>query len=173
MVGGSVIFKVVLDAPAEPGGEFVALFCSPSDLLMLPASLYVPDGETEAQFKAVVGPTSGIVTVSAQLGPSFLSDEIEILDPLAVVEPPHVLSLGLVVPNPISRASRIGFTMPSAGQARLAVFDIRGRAVAVLADGAYSAGRHAVAWSALPPGIYLLRLAALGEDRVAKAVVVR
>jgi hypothetical protein len=54
------------------------------------------------------------------------------------------------------------FTLPEAGQVRLAVYDVLGREVARLVDGALSAGSHRVTFEAgnLPWGAYLYGLEA-------------
>jgi hypothetical protein len=51
-------------------------------------------------------------------------------------------------------------TLPEAGQVRLAVYDVLGREVARLVDGALSAGSHRVTFEAgnLPSGAYLYRM---------------
>jgi hypothetical protein len=63
-------------------------------------------------------------------------------------------------PNPFSVATRIDFTLPVGGPVELAVYDVEGRRVALLADGPLDAGRQSVEWrpSGIPPGIYHLRL---------------
>jgi hypothetical protein len=49
-------------------------------------------------------------------------------------------------PNPFRTSTRLGFSLPRAGQARLSVFDVTGRVVRVLVDQEMAAGRHEVAW---------------------------
>ena len=75
------------------------------------------------------------------------------------------------VPNP--GASRIVFTLTQASQARLTVFDLLGRRVAVLADGVQSTGRHEVAVGSLPAGIYVVRLDAAGTTQTQRLIVTR
>jgi subtilisin family serine protease len=79
------------------------------------------------------------------------------------------LALGPVNPNPNSGPARIDFALPQACRVRLAVYDVAGREVAVLADGLLSAGRHAATWDgrtargSAPTGLYFVRLAAGGR----------
>ena len=76
-------------------------------------------------------------------------------------------------PNPFTRTTRIGFMVPAAAHVRLTLHDVQGRTVAVLADGAYAAGSHAVTWDAgrrLPHGLYFARLATGGESRSLRLV---
>ncbi|MGH7730059.1 MAG: S8 family serine peptidase [Candidatus Eiseniibacteriota bacterium] len=70
-------------------------------------------------------------------------------------------------PNPFTEATTIRFLIPAAARVRLEVSDVAGRRVAVLADGDYPAGAHAVAWdrrdatgAVVRPGIYFYQLAA-------------
>ena len=68
-------------------------------------------------------------------------------------------------PNPFNPKTTISFAMPAAGEIALIVFDIRGRRVASLLEGAqYSAGSHSVVWDARDQasGIYFCRLT-MGE----------
>ena len=72
--------------------------------------------------------------------------------------------LSRVAPHPVRSAARIGFALPFASPVRLAVHDLQGREVAVLADGVHAPGRHSVQWNGTGPGgrlgsgIYFLRL---------------
>ena len=70
-----------------------------------------------------------------------------------------------VAPNPFSRQATLTFTVPDATYARLAVYDVLGRRVAVLAEGAHTATRHAVALDlvGLPAGVYVARLEVGGQ----------
>ena len=78
-------------------------------------------------------------------------------------------------PNPVRGRGRISFTLAQAGPTTVDVFDVRGRAVARLADGVRAAGPHAVEFDAsgLPAGTYLVRLTASGTSRTVRATVVR
>ncbi len=78
-------------------------------------------------------------------------------------------------PNPVVGTGRVTFTLPEAGTVRLAVYDVLGRTVAVLADGTLPAGPQSVAFdaSALPPGPYLARLTAGAQSEVVRVTVSR
>jgi hypothetical protein len=75
---------------------------------------------------------------------------------------PSTFALEENYPNPFNPSTNIGYTLPEAASVRLSVFDVLGREVAVLVEGAQPAGRHAVTWSAgaLPSGLYVYRLKA-------------
>ena len=89
---------------------------------------------------------------------------------------PDASALGLrVSPNPADASVEVSYTLADAGPVRLAVYDALGRAVAVVAEGQRGAGSHAGALdvSALPPGVYVARLAAPGGEASAQFTVVR
>lgn|GEM_PF-423570 len=83
-------------------------------------------------------------------------------------------------PNPFSPSTQLSFTLPSAGYARLAIYDIRGREVRVLVDSSLEPGPHGREWDGrdkdsrpVSSGIYFARLVFGGEDRVQKMVLTR
>jgi hypothetical protein len=63
-------------------------------------------------------------------------------------------------PNPFNPTTVVSFGLPESGRIRLAVYDILGREVAVLADGSFAAGWHQVRFDAagLATGMYLYRI---------------
>jgi subtilisin family serine protease len=96
----------------------------------------------------------------------------------AVAEPaPATIDVPLIVtPNPARSAATLRFSLPGAGWVAVHVYDVAGRHVRTLADGARSAGTHAVTWDALgdrgtpaPPGVYFLRVS-LGDTVVVRKV---
>ena len=95
--------------------------------------------------------------------------------PSAVSAADDALALHANAPNPFGSETRIAFTLGAAGPARLAVYDLLGREVAVLADGPLGEGRHEVRLAAdgLASGTYVYRLSAGGESLVRQMVVVR
>jgi hypothetical protein len=82
-------------------------------------------------------------------------------------------------PNPFTLPTTIRYTLPARSHARLAVYDVAGREVAVLEDGPQSAGPHEVVWDGVgssghaAAGLYFVRLDAGGRTRTAKAMLVR
>lgn len=65
-------------------------------------------------------------------------------------------------PNPFHSETTIPFDVPEATHARLSVFDLLGRRVAVLVDAPVDAGAHIAQWSAagMAAGLYVVRLEA-------------
>ena len=83
-------------------------------------------------------------------------------------------------PNPFVNATRLAYSLPHAGRTRLAVFDVAGRRVAMLADGLQDAGRHVLTWdgrdedrSKLAAGVYFARLEFDGRVEGRKLILVR
>jgi len=88
---------------------------------------------------------------------------------------PLVTGLGLVAPNPTSGAASLTWSLAEAGPARVAVIDLLGREVAVLADGSFEAGSHRaeIAAGRLAAGVYVVRLQAGAVAEAARFTVVR
>lgn len=63
-------------------------------------------------------------------------------------------------PNPFSSETEIVFALGEESRARIEIFNVAGRSVAVLADRVFAAGPHAIAWDASghPSGVYFCRL---------------
>jgi len=83
-------------------------------------------------------------------------------------------------PNPFNPSTRISFEIPRAERLSVTVYDTRGRAVAVLADGAYPAGRFDLVWDGTdrsgreaPSGIYLARMTAGSFSEARRLVLLR
>jgi len=82
-----------------------------------------------------------------------------------VAAPPLRVELGQNLPNPFNPTTSIEFGLPAASPVRLEIFDVRGRALRTLWNGAAAAGRHRVVWdgrdaqgAAAPSGVYFYRL---------------
>ncbi len=78
-------------------------------------------------------------------------------------------------PNPFRSRTEIAFSLDTAAEVRLAVFDLLGREVAVLIDGPQEAGRHQATFDAaeLPSGIYLWRLDAGAHQETGRLTLLR
>ncbi len=112
-------------------------------------------------------------------------DDIEIwgLDRvLAGVDDEHIVEARLdpARPNPFNPMTTIAFALPESGPARLAVYDVGGRLVAVLAEGVHAAGEHEAVWNGrdaagrqLGSGVYFVRLEAAGSVSTRKMVMVK
>ncbi len=146
-----------------------------SDQSVLEAAVFQIDGTEESVALTV----SGFLDSAAnQNGPGLTiaaTDETGTTDTGVVVtamDDAPASALALAGPNPTRSGEAIRFTMP-AGRVRLAVVDLLGREVAVLAEGERAAGAYAAAMPALAPGLYVLRLEAAGGTASRRVAVIR
>ncbi len=89
---------------------------------------------------------------------------------------PHPSSLILSsYPNPFNSTTQFSFNLDRPSRVELTVFDILGREVVTLLNADRPAGSQLVTFNAnaLPSGIYLARLTALGESRLQKVVLLK
>jgi photosystem II stability/assembly factor-like uncharacterized protein len=79
------------------------------------------------------------------------------------------------VPNPFNPSTMVAFDLPEGMDITLAVFDLLGRRVALLASGYHGAGRHAVRFDAtgLASGVYIARLEGGGGAEVHTMTLIR
>jgi hypothetical protein len=87
--------------------------------------------------------------------------------------------LGDPEPNPFTRAGTISYAVAVDAPIELAVYDLGGRRVRTLARERVRAGEHSVTWNGLddggfraPPGVYLVRFAAVGRTQTKRAVLI-
>lgn len=101
------------------------------------------DGSAESRRQDVAAPCGGAVAGASASGPSWVTGPW---------------------PNPGNPSVRATFRLPRRDRVRVAVFDLAGRRVALLAEGELGAGDHEVTWDGRTPGgaaaagTYLLRL---------------
>ena len=78
-------------------------------------------------------------------------------------------------PNPFNPVTKIRFDIPKTTQARLVVYDLTGREIAVIFDNYLQPGTFEVSWnaSAFASGIYLYRLITDEKAEVKKMVLVK
>jgi len=78
-------------------------------------------------------------------------------------------------PNPFNPSTQIRFALRASGLARLTVYDVLGREVAVLVNGALPAGAHSVTFDAsnLTSGVYMYKLEAGGMVMTKRMTLVK
>jgi hypothetical protein len=90
---------------------------------------------------------------------------------------PATLALAPPRPNPFVRATAFHYSIPRQARVSLRVYDVAGRLVVTLADGAQSAGPHTVTWDGssragtLGAGVYFCRLEVDGGGALTRRVV--
>jgi hypothetical protein len=98
-----------------------------------------------------------------------------------VEAPPERFALGTPRPNPFASETRIRYDVPAGGgHVSVAIFDIRGRRVATLVDGAAPTGRHTALWNGVDgagrrvaSGVYFVRLGSSTVREVRKITLLR
>jgi hypothetical protein len=93
---------------------------------------------------------------------------------------PQVFALEQNRPNPFELRTMIAFDLPEPCVVRLEIVDVQGRVVRVLADEAWLAGRHSVAWAGendagevTGPGVYFVRIRASGFTATNKMLLMK
>ena len=78
-------------------------------------------------------------------------------------------------PNPFNPSTKINFTMPAAGRAKITVYNQLGQQVAVLADRVYTAGLHVINFygDKLASGVYYYRIVAGSFIQTRKMILMK
>lgn len=145
--------------PAASGADFSAL-ADPFFTSVAYRGAFAPDEATWLSGWSVLDDNGYLsdAAVPAEDGPSAAS-----------------FRLRPVGPNPAEGTAAVAFELDRAQTVRLAVYDVTGREVAVLAEGTRAAGVQTVALdvAALPAGVYVLRLAGEGGTATQRFTVAK
>ncbi len=87
---------------------------------------------------------------------------------------PAILSLSSY-PNPFNAQTTISYSLAKSGPVTLTIYNILGQKVAVLFDGAQTAGEHSLVWDAQnqPSGVYFYRLQGGNFSKSSQMVLLR
>jgi hypothetical protein len=98
------------------------------------------------------------------------SNEVEV-----DVTAPLTFNLGQNYPNPFNPSTKINYSVPEAGNVKLAVYNIVGEEVAVLVNGYTQAGSFDVTFNAsnLPSGVYLYKLQSANSVQTKKMILLK
>ncbi len=98
----------------------------------------------------------------------------------ATLGQPASFSLSQNTPNPFNPSTRIAFSLPEAGEAEPAIYNIAGQLVRTLADRPFTAGDHALLWNGrddagrpVASGVYVAQLTTQGRAFVQAMTLVR
>ena len=88
---------------------------------------------------------------------------------------PHSFEISKLYPNPFNPSTEISFSLPVDGHVQLAAYDVRGKEVDIIFEGAQSVGKHSYTWNAtyLPSGVYYIRLQAGAMITSQKALLIK
>lgn len=114
-------------------------------------------------------------TMTGATGPTIDSVTVD-LTSTADVNPPArpALALAPAAPNPAPGHVRFEFSLAEASPARLAIYDVAGREVAVLADGEFAAGAQSRSWDGGDTaGLFFVELRTRGVRLVRNFIVIR
>lgn len=84
-------------------------------------------------------------------------------------------TLGPAYPNPFNPVTRISFFLPEAQNVRVAIYDVAGRLIDVLADGVADPGEHVLEWDARgkASGVYFYTLKTQDETLVRRMTLLK
>jgi len=130
----------------------------------------VGDNHPNAQANALIGPTlmQALIAAASQAVTT-------------VEQPPDVTGLSLqAYPNPFNPYTTLRFELPRAAYVKLEIIDMRGRRVALVANGTMEGGWHEVTWSgrdqrgqSVGSGVLLCRLEADGAVEMKRLTLVK
>ncbi len=98
------------------------------------------------------------------------------LNPAAL---PTEFGLRPAFPNPFNPSTNFNFVLPEAANVLVRAFNVMGQEVGTILEGRYEAGEHTMTWnaestnSALPTGVYFVRLEALGRTSLQKVILLK
>jgi hypothetical protein len=144
-----------------------------SDFAQLPGSFVLGNGTTNVTHRySYVDSTATTGSWSYRLRQVDLDGTVHCSDPVLVDvgnTSGQVAVLQQNFPNPFNPRTVIRYQLSAVSDVRLAVYDLLGREVAVLAERVMDAGAHEVSFdgSGLPSGVYVYRLRAgsISESR--------
>jgi len=88
---------------------------------------------------------------------------------------PHKYEISSVYPNPFNSTVSVRYTVPIIATVSMKIYDILGALIDELASGIHISGRHEIAWnaSAMPSGIYIVRMEAEGISHTMKLILMK
>jgi len=126
-------------------------------------------------FKVYDASEGVLVDMNLTEGESVWTNNTMTIVSMSDVALPTELSLSKAYPNPFNPSTSISYDVPSDMSISLAVYDVRGRMVAELANGMKEAGRYDVIWNAEnhSSGIYFMQLVAGNTMKTQKMMLVK
>ena len=121
------------------------------------------------------GSTAGVGLAFDNFSPASLPVSVD----LSTV-PSGSANIRLTYPNPFNPQTTIGFEFPRQAWAEVAIYELTGRCVSILAKRVFAAGDHTVDWNgrdsqgrAMPSGTYIVRLSTDSGVEARKVSLIR
>ncbi|GEM_PF-1770531 len=146
--GDTVLYLDITDfVKSEYGGDKIVSICFVDDS---------PSG-TDARFRSTRATTGILPALVIYRSATHVQQEAGIVPPLFAIKQNY--------PNPFNPDTRISYSLPHAGQVKIAVYDILGKEIRTLKDGVEDAGSKEVGWDArsndgkqVSSGVYLCKI---------------
>lgn len=144
-----------------------------ADGLTAEESAITVENGTPLAFRAFTNGTQTVLDLGEVLFAD--GDDLVLGEAMATAADADVFALTGIAPNPTAGAATVRFSMPEAQPARVVVYDVLGREVAVLFDGEAQAGRNEVSTASarLNAGVYVIRVSTTDAQATARFTVVR
>lgn len=181
---GSPVAQAIVQSGTLPAGQSLSASTTLNVPVSAPAGSYDITFSIGSAFGTAVDSETITVTVSsgpaARTGASDWS--IAYASPWSTAEPHTASARSFATteavsasPNPFVARTTLRYELEEASRVRLALYDIMGREVAVLADGFAGAGPHTATFEAdgLAPGVYVWRLVAGGRVETGRITLAR
>ncbi len=178
--GEQTYFRAVVFMVPGAQNDVIDLYAgtSPTNMTLQSSSVYTTGSGTDpGDYNAIVISQFGSATVN-QSGVAISNLKASIHTPTSIENGNQTVksfNLEQNYPNPFNPSTVVGFQLSVAGQATLKVYDLLGREVAVLVNGALPAGAHSVTFDAagLPSGVYMYKLEAGGQSMTRRMTLVK
>jgi hypothetical protein len=126
-------------------------------------------------FKVYDASEGELIDMTLNDGENVWANNTMIVVSMSDIVVPTAVSLSKAYPNPFNPSTAISYDVPSDMNVSLAVYDIRGRMVAELANGMREQGRYDVIWNAenQSSGVYFMKLVAGNTMKTQKMMLVK
>jgi hypothetical protein len=165
----------VIDASVIPSGESAATIVVTKNGVVVPPCTGLPGTASPdpcvASRQTIAGGDAQITVLSSTAS----TWDFATGGALAVTQPPSRIEFS-ISPSPIRHDATVRFSLPTAANVDLSLFDLAGRKVATLVSGRQSAGRYSIAWhdaEHLSAGLYFARFRAGTDVRTTTVVRVK
>lgn len=167
----SAQYAYMASAPLTP-------WSAPSDVRMLPCSGPYPTMKPGDEYDITMAIVMGDDLTDLQANVDALKTSFNQGFPWVGIdesEPSRSFELKLSSTNITRGLVTLGYSLPSASNLDLAIYDASGRLVQTLIKGHESQGLHEVTWDAsgVPSGVYFVRLSASGKSQSERVVILR